>query len=110
MKESEQRVADAVRAAGPELAKEIGKIVHESLMRPSDEKPSPVQHAITQSVAETLHMGATMGSEIAQSRTEVRVVAAMRIVACVLMGKGERIAGIWNTANAWVEPKSKEVG
>lgn len=104
MKPSERRVADAVEAAGPELANAIGEIVFATLMRPDNAKPSPVQSAIELAVAQAMERAGAYGTEIAQTRVTVRIAAAMRIVACVFSGKAERIAAIWNTANGFVEP------
>lgn len=107
MKESERRVAEAVKAAGPELAESIGEIVYWSLMQPENAKPSPVQEAIRRGIARAMETGAAWGNDIAQTRTTVRIAASMRIVGCVLTGKADRIPSIWQTANGWVESKDE---
>lgn len=104
MKDSERRVADAVEAAGPELANRIGEIVYWALMKPETAKMSPVERAIFRAIAQAFEKGGAYGAELAQTRTTVRIAAAMRVVGCILTGKAERVAAIWNTANAFVEP------
>lgn len=109
MKPSERRVAEAVEAAGPELANRIGEIVFSTLMQPGNAKVSPVQRAIMRAVANAMEKAGAYGSDIAMTRTTVRLAAAMRIVSCVFTDRPERIAAIWNTANAFVEPSAEEM-
>lgn len=99
----EQDVADA-----------ISRWVFASMMRGHNDaaaQPPPlieagILAAVAQAFSEAADAGAGMGPQI---RTTIRIQAAMRIVALLFDegwdgGLAERIAQIWNTANAWEGP------
>lgn len=94
--------------AEQDVANALSRWVYAALMRGGEvgggDVPQLVEAGILAAVAQACTEGGAYGSNLAQSRTTVRIAAALRIVGAVFEGKPERIAAIWNTANAWTEP------